>query len=83
MTVRPGPSRGVSVGAVCPMGTGQVQGLASRAGRAAGCFTGLSGELVATVETVPVRVYDFKRLFGMLARDPVPLQQAVTAAAPA
>ena len=29
----------------------------------AGCFTGLSGELVATVETVPVRVYDFKRLF--------------------
>ena len=83
MAVRPGPSRGVSAGAVCPMETGQVQGLASRAGRAAGCFTGLSGKLVATVETVPVRVYDFERLFGMLARDPVQLQSARRTAAPA
>jgi len=83
MTVRPGPSRGVSVGTVCRTETGQVQGLASGAGRAAGCFTGLSGELVAAVETVPVRVYDFKRLFGMLARDPVQLQPVFRAAAPA
>ena len=83
LTVRPRPSRGVSVGAVCRTGTGQVQGLARRAGRVAGCFTGLSGEPVGAVETVPVRVYDFKRLFGMLARDPVPLQLAVRAAAPA
>ena len=65
------------------METGQVQGLASRAGRAAGCFTGLTGELFVTVETVPVRVYDFKRLFGMLARDPVQLQPALQAVVPA